>query len=215
MEKYKLYPSTPRMKNGGTPFVVTEKLDGQNISIYKLDGKLFVGLRKNVYTLDEMLDAENKTTSEFRDWFVEHGLDLQEKLYEGSCIHGEWLKRGVHIRDYKKTGFDNDIYLFAKSRISNEGKSIEKLNYHLDELKYPFDESKIPDYIGVVPKVADIWEVPTKEVLDELYERYTSGLDRRVEGFVVSRNNSIEKYLRYEGGKPVEYDENAHKGKKR
>lgn len=214
MRECKLYPNTQRIKNSGTPYLVTEKLDRKNISIYKLDGKLFVGLRNNVFTLDEMVDKDNKSTSEFRDWFEKHGLDLQEKLYEGSCIHGEWLKRGIYIRDYKKAGFDKGIYLFAKSRISKDGTSIEKLNYHLDELKYPFDGAEIPEYIGLVPKVSDIWVVPTKEVLDELYEKYTDGLDRRVEGFVVSRNNTIEKYLRYEGGKPVEYDENSHKSKK-
>lgn len=215
MIKRELYPKTPRMKNNGTPFIVTEKLDGQNISIYKKDGLLYVGLRKNVFPVCELIElgAKNNNYKPFADWFAEHKDDLLTQLYEGSCIHGEWIDDKQHIRDYKANGFDKMIYLFAKSRISDDGK-ICNLNYHLDELKYPFEDKQIPDYLGVVPLVCEMFVVPTKESMDKVYDEYTDGLNRRVEGLVVSRNNIIEKYLRYNKGKFVEYDDGDRKGKK-
>ena len=78
--------------------------------------------------------------------------------------------------------------------------------------KYPFANQVIPDYIGVVPLVDEGYINPSKEVLDAMYEQYTSKVGgRKVEGFVICSANVIRKYLRMRNGKPVEYHEDWRK----
>lgn len=57
MIKKTLYPKTKRVtfKNR---IVITEKLDGSNIGFFKVNGKLLIAQRNNIFTIDEM--EENK-----------------------------------------------------------------------------------------------------------------------------------------------------------
>lgn len=62
MEKLTLYPKTQRvsMKN---KIVITEKLDGSNIGIFKVDGKLLIAQRNYVFHEDELNENKEKLYS--------------------------------------------------------------------------------------------------------------------------------------------------------
>lgn len=57
MIKKTLYPKTKRVlyKNRVT---ITEKLDGSNIGFFKVNGKLLIAQRNNIFNIDEL--EENK-----------------------------------------------------------------------------------------------------------------------------------------------------------
>lgn len=57
MIKKTLYPKTKRVqfKNRVT---ITEKLDGSNIGFFKVNGKLLIAQRNNIFEIDEL--EENK-----------------------------------------------------------------------------------------------------------------------------------------------------------
>ena len=57
MEKKTLYPKTKRVQFKNR-VVITEKLDGSNIGFFKVNGKLLIAQRNNIFTMDEL--EENK-----------------------------------------------------------------------------------------------------------------------------------------------------------
>lgn len=57
MEKKTLYPKTKRVQFKNRA-VITEKLDGSNIGFFKVNGKLLIAQRNNIFTIDEL--EENK-----------------------------------------------------------------------------------------------------------------------------------------------------------
>jgi hypothetical protein len=63
----------------------------------------------------------------------------------------------------------------------------------------------MPNFIGIVPEVAELNVIPTKEHLDSLYKKYTNKVNRNVEGFVVNYKNIITKYVRMKNGKLQEH----------
>lgn len=64
---------------------------------------------------------------------------------------------------------------------------------------------EIPNFIGIVPEITELMGLPTKEFLDSIYETYTNGVKRDVEGFVVNYKNIISKYVRMKNGKLEEH----------
>ena len=70
---------------------------------------------------------------------------------------------------------------------------------------YPFINQKIPSFIGMVPEVAELNVIPTKEHLDSIYEKYAANKNRNVEGFIVNYKNIITKYVRMKNGKLQEH----------
>ena len=70
---------------------------------------------------------------------------------------------------------------------------------------YPFVSQKIPNFIGIVPEVAELVNLPNKEQLDSIYEKYTNKVNRNVEGFVINYKNIISKYVRMKNGQLREH----------
>lgn len=136
------------------------------------------------------------------NWLVVNKEEL-EKLNEGSVICGEWLGMGV-LKYYPDDGFNKRFYMFAKANIDEE-LSLYNIYYDHELFVYPFEGQQIPDCIGVVPVVDRLDHVPTKEELDEIYDRYMKSVERNVEGFVINYENTIKKYVRMKSGKLQEH----------
>ena len=101
--------------------------------------------------------------------------------------------------------------MFAKANIDDE-LNLYNLIYEHSLFIYPFVSQIIPNFIGVVPEVAELNVLPTKEHLDSIYKKYNDKVNRSVEGFVINYKNIITKYVRMKNGKIVEHSENDHKG---
>ena len=207
MIKKEIYPKTIRLKNDSMVFHITEKLDGSNLCFFKKDNELHIALRKNIIKLSELEEASSILYKGLKQWLIDHGKELEENLNEGSAICGEWLGMG----QLKYENFPLKYYMFAKANI-NEDFKLYNLIYDHSLFIYPFINTEIPEYIGIVPEVINTTELPKKEYLDSLYDKYLSEVNRPVEGFVINFNNNICKYVRMKNGKVVEYSEDDHKG---
>lgn len=208
MLKKEIYPKTPRIKELGETFYLTEKLDGSNLTFFKKNSKLHIALRSNIITLDEIEDNKKLLYKGLYQWLKDNGQTLENKLNETSAICGEWLGQG-NIK-YNQEIFSKRFYMFAKANIDED--------YHLYNLKYdhklfiyPFINQEIPEFIGIVPEVANLNILPTKEILDKIYTEYINKVNRPVEGFVINYLNIVCKYVRMKRGKIVEYSESDHK----
>ncbi len=100
--------------------------------------------------------------------------------------------------------FDKKIYMFAKANIDEEF-NLYNLMYDHNLFKYVFDSQEIPNFIGIVPEVAELNILPTKEHLDSIYKKYCEKVKRNVEGFVINYRNFIQKYVRMKNGKLQEH----------
>lgn len=105
---------------------------------------------------------------------------------------------------YSVDEFDKRFYMFAKARMTDEFELIN-IMYNHDLFKYPFISQEIPNFIGIVPVVTEINNIPNKEQLDKIYEKYCNKVNRNVEGFVVNYNDNISKYVRMKNGKLQEH----------
>ena len=55
MIKKTIYPKTERVKiSNENVCEITEKLDGSNLCIFKLNEKIYIAQRNNIYTIDEI-----------------------------------------------------------------------------------------------------------------------------------------------------------------
>jgi len=133
---------------------------------------------------------------------LDHKEELQEELYEGSALCGEWL--GMGKLKYDVGEFDQRFYMFAKARVT-EKFELDNIIYDHELFIYPFNSQKIPSFIGVVPVVKEINNIPNKEQLDSIYEKYVEKVGRPVEGFVVNYDNRVTKYVRMKNGKLQEH----------
>lgn len=189
MIKRTLYPKTKRvpMKRN---IVVTEKLDGSNITFFKLEGTLYIGSRNNIHCYSDKGDFDKLDYKGLKGWLNEFGNQLLHDLCEGSAICCEWRGMGA-IR------YDRDIprlNMFAKANCTME-KDFHNILYKHDLFIYSFREQVIPSYVALVPVVTELDHVPTIEELDVIYDKYSFG--KRVEGFVIALNDTdVEKYVR-------------------
>jgi hypothetical protein len=204
-----LYPKTQRISVDGEKIEITEKLDGSNLVIFKLNDEIYFAQRNTILKYDELEDNKQILYKGLLGWANDHIDVLKEQLYEGSCLCGEWL--GMGRLKYTVDEFDKRFYMFAKARIDEEFK-LSNLNYYHEQFIYPFNNQIIPEFIGIVPVVGSIPYLPNKDALDGLYERYCRKVNRPVEGFVISFHNMITKYVRMKNGKLVEYSDTDHKG---
>lgn len=202
MIKKEIYPKTQRVLCEGAKIQITEKLDGSNLVIFKLNDDLYIAQRNNIFEVSELADNKDKLYKWLLQWVFDHKEELQEELYEGSAICGEWL--GMGKLKYSVDEFDKRFYMFAKARIT-ENFELENLMYNHELFIYPFNSQVIPSFIGIVPVVTEINNIPNKEQLDNIYERYCNKLNRDVEGFVVNYNDNITKYVRMKNGKLQEH----------
>ena len=203
MIKKCIYPKTERVKvEQSNVCEVTEKLDGSNLCIFKKNDILYIAQRNNIFSIEEIEEVKDKLYSGLYAWLLEHKEVLGKELRNDSCVCGEWL--GMGKLKYDVGEFDKRYYMFAKANI-NDDFELYNIYYYHELFKYPFESLEIPSFIGIVPVAYELGIVPTKEKLDELYEKYCSKVNRNVEGFVVNYSNHITKYVRMKNGKLQEH----------
>ena len=203
MIKKEIYPKTQRVICEGAKIQITEKLDGSNLVIFKLNDDLYIAQRNTIFNCNEIND-ENKQSlyKGLYQWIEDNMETLYYELHEGSAICGEWL--GMGKIKYDVSEFDKRFYMFAKANVT-EDFELYNLNYNHDLFIYPFINQEIPKFIGIVPVVKEIRNIPNKEQLDKIYEEYINKEKRNVEGSVVNYDNRITKYVRMKNGKLQEH----------
>jgi len=201
MIKKSIYPKTIRLSCSGENVEITEKLDGSNMCIFKKDDMLYIALRKNILTFDELSENKDVLYKGLLGWAEENKRDLST-IRNNSVICGEWI--GMGKLKYPVDEINKKFYMYAKANIDDEF-NLHNIYYNHDLFKYPFNDELIPSCIGIVPTVEISKTYPTKEYLDGLYERYTKEKGRNVEGFVINHNNNIRKYVRMKNGKLSEH----------
>ncbi len=202
MIKKEIYPKTKRVSCLGDKVYITEKLDGSNLVIFKKNDKLYFAQRKNIICIDELEESKDILYKGLYQWLNDNKEILENELHNDSAICGEWL--GMGCLKYSVDEFDKRFYMFAKANIDEE-YNLYNLNYEHDLFIYPFINQKIPSFIGMVPEVAELNVIPTKEHLDSIYEKYAANKNRNVEGFIVNYKNIITKYVRMKNGKLQEH----------
>lgn len=201
MIKKELYKKTIRINDDEKKVTLTEKIDGANIGFFRIEDELLIVKKSEIYTLFEFkelmveMNGENKRLS---NWLTLYGEELKNSLHNGSGFFGEFLTK-KHI---KYPSFKNKIHMFAKANleISDEIK-LSNVFYDHSLFKFPFIQEEIPDFISVVPIVAELDYYPTVKDLDNIYKTYCKQVNRKVEGFVVEFHDMIRKYVRYKNGK--------------
>lgn len=201
MLKKKIYPKTQRF-TGENDIVITEKVDGSNLSIFKKDGELYIAQRNYIFTFSEIEDAKSKLYKDLFEWLQEHAKTLESILHDNSALCGEWIGTG-HIK-YGHAFSNKKFLMFAKANI-NDKLELFNINYYQDSFIYPFIEKEIPDFIGVVPIVNKCSFYPDIAELDHDYDVYKQKVNRNVEGFIINSGNSISKYVRMKSGKMSEH----------
>lgn len=202
MIKKEIYPKTKRLGITGK-ISITEKVDGSNLCIFKLDGKLYIAQRTTIYEFGEI--DSNAMYKGLYGWLEQYNEWLKENLNEGSALCGEWIGMGK-----LKYDFEQKFLMFAKANI-NEDFTLKNINYTREYFIYPFVDKQIPEFISIVPLVyeGENTEYLFKSNLDRLYEEYTQQVNRSVEGFVVNYSNAITKYVRMKNGKLEEHYANG------
>lgn len=195
MLKKQIYPKTTRLKLQNKVFV-TEKVDGSNMTLFKKNNNLYLSTRNNIINIDnELEESKSLLYKGMYGWLIEHKDYLKEQILEGSVICGEWIGMGK----LSYTIFDKKLYMFAKANINDEF-NLYNLRYDHELFIYPFENQIIPDFIGIVPEVITLNNIPTIDELNNLYDEYTKQQQRDIEGFVINFNNNIFKYVRMKNG---------------
>lgn len=205
MIKKEIYPKTQRVSCNGEKVYLTEKLDGSNLVIFKKDNELYFAQRNTIFQLSELDTTEKISNLLYKglyQWLKDHGPALRDNLHNNSALCGEWL--GMGCLKYTVDEFDKRFYMFAKANIDAE-YNLYNLNYNHKLFIYPFVDTTIPSYIGIVPEVCELNVLPNKAHLDSIYEKYTAKVGRNVEGFVINYRNNISKYVRMKDGKLREH----------
>lgn len=201
MIKKEIYPKTKRVSCTGDKVYVTEKIDGSNLCIFKLEDDLYIAQRNNIFKFDEIDECKDKLYKGLYQWLLEN-KHVFEDLHNNSAICGEWI--GMGCLKYPVDEFDKRYYMFAKANINDEFE-LYNLVYDHNLFIYPFQKQEIPSCMGIVPEVVELNVIPTKEHLDSIYEKYCLKVNRNVEGFVVNYKNIISKYVRMKNGKLREH----------
>lgn len=97
MIKKIIYPKTERVKiSSENNCEITEKLDGSNLCIFKLENKIYIAQRNNIYEVDEINKDEVKNIlyKGLYVWLLEHKEFFKTELQESSCLCGEWIGMG-------------------------------------------------------------------------------------------------------------------------
>lgn len=202
MLKKEIYPKTKRVSCIGDKVCITEKIDGSNMVIFKKDDLLYIAQRKTIICETEFEETKSVMYKGLYLWLEEHKDYLKEHLLNNACICGEWI--GMGCLKYPVDEFDKRIYMFAKANIDDEF-NLYNLIYEHSLFIYPFDNQEFPRFIGIVPEVAELNVIPTKDHLDSIYTKYCEKVNRNVEGFVVNYKNIISKYVRMKNGKLQEH----------
>lgn len=202
MIKKEIYPKTKRVSCVLDKVYLTEKLDGSNLVFFKKNEKLYIAQRNNIICIDEIEEQKGILYKGLYQWLLDNKDVLQNELHDNSAICGEWL--GMGCLKYNVDEFDKRWYMFAKANIDDEF-NLYNLIYDHSLFIYPFVNQGIPKFIGIVPEIAELSVLPTKEYLDSIYEKYCAKVNRNVEGIVVNYKNIISKYVRMKNGKLQEH----------
>ena len=205
MIKKELYPKTVRI--GLHPnIIITEKLDGSNLGLFKLGDTLYVATRSNVFALNEIEDAKPVLYKGLYGWLKEYGESLLASLNDGSAIWGEWIGMGKLKYDFE----DKRFFMFAKGNVDADFK-VTNLKYDPNLFHYSFQEDWTPNYVEHVPVVLPEagYEDLNIGALNYLYDQYTLEVGRNVEGFVININGQICKYVRMKNGKLADHFEHG------
>ena len=200
--KCSIYPKTTRFGKEERKVFLTEKIDGSNLTFFKFENELYIAQRNNIYKFKDF--KENKDEFKgiiykgLRPFLEEYGDSLQEKLYDGSAICGEWLGQGKIKYNNR---FNTRFLLFAKARIIKTENTflLQNIVYNPDLIHWAVGET-LPDYLDTVPLIKELDHYPNLEELDKIYLEYSEKQDSKVEGFVINNNNKIEKYVRFKNG---------------
>ena len=87
MIKKTIYPKTERVKvSSENVCEITEKLDGSNLCIFKLNNKLYIAQRNNIYGIDEIdnMEVMKITYRGLLAWLYEHKDYLELELQDNS-----------------------------------------------------------------------------------------------------------------------------------
>jgi hypothetical protein len=204
MLKKTLYPKTKRI-GGGATAVISEKLDGSNIGLFKFKGELYIAQRNYIYKAADAFTDETTKQGVYNGLygFLEENLStLEEALNETSCIFCEWIGMGK----IKYPHLNKRLYMFAKANVT--GDTLEELElkntyYYPDLFKWCFANQEMHPLVDPVPVVELMDTYPTVAYLDTLYDEYNQAGGYEAEGFVILCNGSITKYVRKKNGKPT------------
>ena len=227
--KQSLYPKTKRVGSTQSQIIITEKLDGSNLGLFRNGDELIVAQRNNIFSFNpETGDTnlnKNNAYKGLMGWLEVNGRALLENLHDLSGVFGEWI--GMGKIDYSSR-LDKRFYIFAKANIKfgemSGNLDVSNIYYDQNLFIYPFINQEIPSFMGVVPKVWEGNEFPQLDFLDSLYNEYiyfeansmpkikmikydynlentVPHLPNKVEGFIINNNNVIQKYVRFKDGK--------------
>ena len=201
MIKKEIYPKTKRVSCKGDKVYITEKIDGSNLCIFKKEDTIYFAQRNNIISIDELEENKDKLYKGLYQWIIDNQEAFAD-LHNNSAICGEWI--GMGKLKYPVDEFDKRFYMFAKANIDEEF-NLYNLIYDHELFIYPFQSQELPKCIGIVPKVVELINIPNKEQLDSIYEKYCEKVNRKVEGFVINYKNIISKYVRMKNGELKEH----------
>ena len=201
MIKKTIYPKTQRT-TALNKIIITEKIDGSNLTFFKYKDELYFAQRNFIFKLSELEEMKQKLYKGLYDWLTEHGKDLEERLNNNSAICGEWV--GMGKIKYGHAFDDIKFLMFAKANV-NDKFNLFNINYYHEFFIYPFVDNNIPDYISKVPVAFTVTKQPEIKDLNEWYDFYTNSVNRNVEGFIINSGNSVSKYVRLKDGKLTEH----------
>lgn len=201
MIKKTIYPKTQRTA-GLNKIIITEKIDGSNLTFFKYEDELYFAQRNFIFKFSELEEMKQKVYKGLYNWLTEHGKDLEERLNNNSVICGEWV--GMGRIKYGHAFDDIKFLMFAKANV-NDKFDLFNINYYQEFFIYPFVDKNIPDYIGKVPVAFTVTNQPETKDLNERYDFYTNSVNRNVEGFIINSGNSVSKYVRLKDGKLTEH----------
>ena len=168
MIKKEIYPKTKRVSCLGDKVVITEKIDGSNLVVFKKNDELFIAQRNNIFTFSELEENKDKLYKGLYQWLMDNKEYLCD-LHNNSAICGEWI--GMGKLKYPVDELDKRYYMFAKANVDDEF-NLYNLVYNHDLFIYPFESQIIPSCIGIVPVATTLNVLPNKEHLDSIYEKY-------------------------------------------
>lgn len=94
MVKKEIYPKTQRVKCIGANMQITEKLDGSNLVLFKLNNELHFAQRNNIFNINELAEVKDKLYKGLYQWLLDHKEILQEELNENSAICRRMARNG-------------------------------------------------------------------------------------------------------------------------
>lgn len=65
MVKKEIYPKTSRINVNGEKIEITEKLDGSNLVIFKLNDEIYFAQRNTIFKYEELEENKNKLYKRF------------------------------------------------------------------------------------------------------------------------------------------------------